>query len=155
MVPQLSPISQRLGDIMVLVNDDWKQMVTQKQQVYCSYLLRLWREGHSSQSPWRASLESAQTGKIYRFAGLEELFVFLVVPKVGDAGPHYSRTAAAIGNRDFELKRLSWFELVLNLCRRERERLRQRLVRCRSQQDYKQEFLKHIGLCCIHGTVST
>jgi len=77
MVPQLSPISQRLGDIMVLVNDDWKQMVTQKQQVYCSYLLRLWREGHSSQSPWRASLESAQTGKIYRFAGLEELFVFL------------------------------------------------------------------------------
>lgn len=43
---------------------------------YRSYLLRLWRE--ESERRWRASLEDPQTGKRMGFAGLEQLFAFLM-----------------------------------------------------------------------------
>lgn len=42
---------------------------------YSAYLLRLWRD--SEQSPWRASLEDAQSGERHGFADLEQLFSFL------------------------------------------------------------------------------
>ncbi len=45
------------------------------QPSYHSYLLRLWREFR--QSPWRASLESAETGERKGFADLDGLFAFL------------------------------------------------------------------------------
>jgi hypothetical protein len=63
-------------------------MPPQKQQVYHSYLLRLWRKNNSSQARWRASLESAQTGKTYHFASIEALFAFL------------SRQAGSADNQD-------------------------------------------------------
>lgn len=44
---------------------------------YRSYLLRLWRAESPDQS-WRASLEDAHTGERIGFAGLEELFAFLM-----------------------------------------------------------------------------
>ena len=55
------------------------------QQVYLSYLLRMWRMDcgddsavHSNGMPdWRASLESARTGERLGFGSLEDLFGFL------------------------------------------------------------------------------
>ena len=44
---------------------------------YLSYLLRLWQEDGKEPSDWRASLESALTGKRYVFPCLIELFAFL------------------------------------------------------------------------------
>ena len=52
-------------------------MTHRKQPSYQSYLLRLWQETNGSHLQWRASLESAQTGDIYRFASMEALFAFL------------------------------------------------------------------------------
>lgn len=42
---------------------------------YAAYLVRLWQD--SDGGPWRASAQSAHTGDIQLFAGLDELFVFL------------------------------------------------------------------------------
>jgi hypothetical protein len=44
---------------------------------YVAYLLRLWQVEQGENAPWRASLESPQTGKRRGFAGLAELFTFL------------------------------------------------------------------------------
>lgn len=52
-------------------------MNAQKQQSYHSYLLRLWEEESGGHPQWRATLESAQSGEIYRFASLETLLAFL------------------------------------------------------------------------------
>jgi hypothetical protein len=43
---------------------------------YRSYLLRLWREAPGS--PWRCQVNCVGTGRVQRFAGLAELFEFLV-----------------------------------------------------------------------------
>jgi hypothetical protein len=48
-----------------------------EQPDYLSYLLRLWREDGKGSTDWRASLESALTGKRYVFPSLMELFAFL------------------------------------------------------------------------------
>jgi hypothetical protein len=42
-----------------------------------SYLLRLWQADHRGALVWRASLESAHTGKRRGFASLAELYAFL------------------------------------------------------------------------------
>lgn len=42
---------------------------------YVAYLLRLWRD--SAGSPWRASVQSVQTGEKILFADLDALFTFL------------------------------------------------------------------------------
>ena len=44
---------------------------------YHAYLLRVWREG--THTPWRASLQSTATERVYQFATLEALFAFLDV----------------------------------------------------------------------------
>ena len=50
---------------------------------YFSYMLRIWRlkesEGLSSEKTelWRVSLESTQTRKLFMFANLEEMIIFL------------------------------------------------------------------------------
>ena len=44
---------------------------------YRSYLVRLWRVETPGQS-WRASLEDPRTGQRIGFAGLEQLFAFLM-----------------------------------------------------------------------------
>jgi hypothetical protein len=44
---------------------------------YVAYLLRLWQAEEGENAPWRASLESPQTGERRGFAGLAELFAFL------------------------------------------------------------------------------
>ena len=51
--------------------------MTREQPDYLSYMLRLWREDGQRSTNWRASLESALTGKRYVFSCLEELFTFL------------------------------------------------------------------------------
>lgn len=43
---------------------------------YQVYVLRLWRDGPNV--PWRAALECARTGERHPFAGLTDLFAFLV-----------------------------------------------------------------------------
>ena len=45
---------------------------------YVAYLLRIWREEGGESTRWRASLEDPHTGKRLGFAGLEELFEFLI-----------------------------------------------------------------------------
>jgi hypothetical protein len=44
-------------------------------QNYKAYLVRLWQD--SQHGPWRASVQSAQTGEKVLFASLAELFAFL------------------------------------------------------------------------------
>ena len=51
--------------------------MTSEQPDYLSYLLRLWREDGKGSTDWRASLESALTGKRYVFPSLMKLFAFL------------------------------------------------------------------------------
>ena len=51
--------------------------MSNEQPNYLSYLLRLWRENGEEQNDWRASLESALTGKRHVFPSLVKLFAFL------------------------------------------------------------------------------
>ena len=44
-------------------------------QLYEVYLLRLWR--HSTDAPWRVTLESAESGSQQHFATIEALAQFL------------------------------------------------------------------------------
>jgi hypothetical protein len=44
---------------------------------YVAYLLRLWQVDEAEDAPWRASLESPQTGERQGFASLVDLFTFL------------------------------------------------------------------------------
>ncbi len=67
--------------------------MTQEQEHYYSFLLRLWRAGNDGEPVWRASLESPHTGEHLGFASLKELFAFLeaqigetVLPGEADPG---------------------------------------------------------------------
>ena len=51
--------------------------MTQEQEHYHSFLLRLWRAGDDGKPVWRASLESPHTGESLGFADLRELFAYL------------------------------------------------------------------------------
>jgi hypothetical protein len=53
-------------------------MAKQRRYLYLSYLLRLWQTNESGQQVWRASLESPGTGERRGFAGLKEMFDFLL-----------------------------------------------------------------------------
>lgn len=52
-------------------------MMSNRRRGYVAYLLRLWQVEEGEDAPWRASLESPQTGERLGFAGLVELFAFL------------------------------------------------------------------------------
>lgn len=52
-------------------------MISGKQILYRSYLLRLWPATEQGQTVWRASLENPHTGERLGFASLERLFAFL------------------------------------------------------------------------------
>ena len=56
---------------------DSYEMKRQESDRYRSYLLRVWKECQASESLWRASLESAQTGELRNFTDLEALVEFL------------------------------------------------------------------------------
>ena len=45
---------------------------------YQTYVLRLWRARCQGKWQWRASLESPHTAERQWFAGLEQLFTFLI-----------------------------------------------------------------------------
>lgn len=60
---------------------------------YRSYLLRLWREG--PEAPWRCQVQCVGTGQELRFAGLAELFEFLLADAA--AGEGEPRTDSGIG----------------------------------------------------------
>jgi hypothetical protein len=51
--------------------------MSNRKRGYVAYLLRLWQVDEGPEAPWRASLESPQTGQRLGFAGLGELFAFL------------------------------------------------------------------------------
>jgi hypothetical protein len=51
--------------------------MTEQRRGYVAYLLRLWQVQSEGEIVWRASLESAQTGKCQGFANLTDLFTFL------------------------------------------------------------------------------
>lgn len=51
---------------------------------YRSYLLRIWRAEAPARG-WRASLEDPRTGERFGFAGLEQLFAFLMEQAEGGA----------------------------------------------------------------------
>jgi hypothetical protein len=65
----------RLNGILVALY--LEPAMTSEQPDYLSYLLRLWREDGKGSTDWRASLESALTGKRHVFPSLIELFAFL------------------------------------------------------------------------------
>jgi hypothetical protein len=48
---------------------------------YRSYLLRLWREARDA--PWRCQVQCVGTDQEWRFAGLAEMFEFLVADAAG------------------------------------------------------------------------
>jgi hypothetical protein len=51
---------------------------------YRSYLLRLWREGPDA--PWRCQVQCVGTDQELRFAGLAEMFEFLVADVTVEKG---------------------------------------------------------------------
>jgi hypothetical protein len=66
--------------------------MTKQRSDYRAYLLRLWRSRRWGQMTWDASLESAETREIDRFASLDDLFDFLrqetdAAPGPGQVGP--------------------------------------------------------------------
>lgn len=50
---------------------------------YRSYMVRLWREAPGA--PWRCQVQCVGTGRERRFAGLAELFEFLVADAAGES----------------------------------------------------------------------
>lgn len=54
---------------------------------YVTWLLRLWRVEDDGATLWRASLENAQTGERYGFAGVDGLFGFLTDLVSGQGRP--------------------------------------------------------------------
>jgi hypothetical protein len=63
---------ERLGVTMI-----HERMGDGEAQNYLAYLLRLWREGSSESTRWRASLQDPHTGERVGFASLEDMFGFL------------------------------------------------------------------------------
>lgn len=52
----------------------------EKEVQYKSYLLRLWREGATADTPWRATVERvAEERELHHFADIERLIHFLLV----------------------------------------------------------------------------
>ena len=51
--------------------------MAKQQQVYLSFLLRLWQTSSDDEQIWRASLETPGSGERRGFASLRELFDFL------------------------------------------------------------------------------
>ncbi len=60
------------------MNDPSPSSPQRDQKLYHSYLLRLWCTEQDGNGCWRASLENSHTGERIGFAGLEELFAFLM-----------------------------------------------------------------------------
>lgn len=51
--------------------------MSDREDPYLSYLLRLWVVENQAQHVWRCSLKNVQTGERHGFASLEALYVFL------------------------------------------------------------------------------
>jgi hypothetical protein len=51
--------------------------MSNRRRGYVAYLLRLWQAEGGENAPWRASLESPQSGERQGFASLMDLFTFL------------------------------------------------------------------------------
>jgi hypothetical protein len=58
--------------------------MSERRRGYVSYLLRLWQVEATDGAPWRASVESPQTGERRGFASLAELLAFLK-KEIGEA----------------------------------------------------------------------
>jgi hypothetical protein len=62
---------------MAYVSRTKAQRVSDQEQRYVSYLLRLWQVQSKDGLVWRASLEHASTGERRGFAYLADLYAFL------------------------------------------------------------------------------
>jgi len=58
--------------------------MSDRRRGYVAYLLRLWQVEAEEDAPWRASVESPQTGERQGFASLAELWAFLE-KEIGEA----------------------------------------------------------------------
>jgi hypothetical protein len=58
--------------------------MSERRRGYVAYLLRLWQVEAEEDAPWRASVESPQTGERRGFASLSELWTFLE-KEIGEA----------------------------------------------------------------------
>ena len=58
--------------------------MSDRRRGYRAYLLRLWQVEAEEDAPWRASVESPQTGERRGFASLAELWAFLE-KEIGEA----------------------------------------------------------------------
>ena len=72
--------------------------MSNEQPDYLSYLLRLWREDSRGPTNWRASLESAITGKRHVFPCLMELFAFLQQQTVAGCDANDDESATGHGS---------------------------------------------------------
>jgi hypothetical protein len=72
--------------------------MTQENEHYHSFLLRLWRAGNDGEPVWRASLESPLTGERVGFAELGELFAYLEAQIKETALPPPTEARAPDGN---------------------------------------------------------
>lgn len=76
--------------------------MSDEQQIYLSYLLRLWQEPVTRQGAWRASLQNSRTGELRGFADIAQLFAFLEQQLAATANTRTRRLAdqpfAAYGN---------------------------------------------------------
>jgi hypothetical protein len=70
--------------------------MSERRRGYVAYLLRLWQADAEDDAPWRASVESPQTGKRRGFASLAELLAFLE-KEIG--GPVQAQVVADRGER--------------------------------------------------------
>ncbi len=60
------------------MNDPIPSSRHEQRKLYHAYLLRLWCTEPTGTGCWCASLEDPHTGELIGFAGLEELFAFLM-----------------------------------------------------------------------------
>jgi hypothetical protein len=74
--------------------------MSNRRRGYTAYLLRLWQVEEGKDAPWRASLESPQTGERLGFAGLVELFAFLEQACGGAQGQATSGTGEEGGDTE-------------------------------------------------------
>jgi hypothetical protein len=74
--------------------------MAKQQQVYLSFLLRLWQTSSDDEQIWRASLESPGSGERRGFASLQALFDFLEA-QTGRASPQDTQ-GSETGGREYE-----------------------------------------------------
>jgi hypothetical protein len=85
--------------------------MSDRRRGYVAYLLRLWQVGEAENMPWRASLESTQTGQRQGFGSLPELFAYLENEVAQGAAGQAPNTDAERGVNQPAIERGTRFKL--------------------------------------------